>query len=161
MLNQVNESIRNSSRLLTLRHPNAVDVAVYRKVFTRNDGDNDDSVRTLGGALFLANEDEADYEVELLGAGKMLFLGRVGGSDFAVDGLNYGDDEISAYIEPVIPNEFQVKKEDRVFWIMPNFTKEYQVKGVGSPSQFPSSRLAVYRLQPIEQSTLDLPGGAV
>lgn len=161
MLNQVNESIKKASRLMTLRHPNAVDVAVYRKVFTRDDGDNNDAIRTLGGALFLANEDEADYEVELLGAGKMLFLGRVAGTDFAGEGLNFNDEEINAYIEPIIQDEFEVKKEDRIFWILPNFIKEYQVKGIGSPSQFPNSRLAVYRLQPIEQSTLDLPGGAV
>lgn len=153
MLTQINDAIKQSSRLMTLRHPNSVDVVLYRKVIKRDDEDGDDTMRSLGGALFLANEDEADYEIELLGAGKMLFLGRVEGSDFTDDGLDFTEAEIHAYIEPINVDEFIPQKEDRVFWILPNCYIEYQIKGVGSPSQFPQNRLAVYRLQPIEVST--------
>lgn len=155
MLDQINQRIKQSSRLITLRHPNAVDVVVYRKVFDENKETNDDGIRTIGGALFLANEDDADYQIETLGAGKMLFLGKIEGSDFTDDGLNYNSQQpdVMAYIEPVIADEFIPKKDDRVFWILPNFTIEYQIIGVGSPSQFPNSRLPVYHLQPIEQSS--------
>lgn len=67
MLTQIPHAINKSSRLLTLRHPNAVDVWVYRKIFTRQNPE------TLGGALVLSNEDEDEYELSKLARVKCCF----------------------------------------------------------------------------------------
>lgn len=153
MLNQVNDGIRRASRLMTIRHPNAVDVSVYRKTVVRDEDDDPDNPVTIGGAGVLSIRDEVDYTIELLGAGRMMFLGRLDGSSHSAFGiLNWSGDEIHAYIEPLIEGEFEVKKYDRVYWhLIDNFI-EYEVKDVLSPSQFPDSRLNVYVLQPLEQS---------
>lgn len=159
MLNQVNHAIIQSARKLVLRHPMSVDVLVSRKRFTRDAPAEQPPL--LGGAYVLGGEDEADYELETVGAAKMLFLPRVAGSEFAVNGLDYGEPEIAAYVEPVEAGAFDVRKNDRVAWILPGFVKPYEISGVYSPSQMPESRLTVFRLQPLEQSVLELEGGAV
>lgn len=157
MFDNINKKIKQTSRTLTLKHPNSVDVLVYRKSFLRADEDNDsENNRTLGGMMMLGNEDEADYIIEAVGTAKMLFLGRILGSEYAFNGLDYGEEEIIAHIEPINENEFTIKKDDRVFWVFPNFTKEYQVIGLSSPSQMPTVPLGSFRLQPLEQSH-DLP----
>lgn len=161
MLNQVNDAIRKSARLLVLRHPMAVKVLVSRKVFLRDADPPSGSPQLLGGAAVLGGEDEADYELEIVGEAVMLFLGRIAGSEFAVNGLDYGENEVTAYIEPLQDGAFDVRKNDRVAWILPGFVKPYEVSGVFSPSQMPASRLTVFRLQPLEQSRLELAGGAV
>ena len=116
MLTQIPHAINKSSRLLTLRHPNAIDVWVYRKIFTRQNPE------TLGGALVLSNEDEDEYELIKIGEGKMLFLGRISGSDFAVNTLDYGENDVVAYIVPLNENEFEPKNDDRIM-VLPNITK--------------------------------------
>lgn len=156
MLTQVNQTTDKLSRLITMRHPNALDIVVYRPVLTREEPEK------IGGLGSLAQEDEADYELETLGAGKMLFLGKMAGTEWAFNGLDFDNlEDETAYIEPIIKDEFSIQKQDYVFWIMAGFVKQYQVVGISSPSQMPTSRLKVYKLQPIEQSTLNLPNGMV
>ncbi|UBQ53886.1 hypothetical protein JF634_12165 [Simonsiella muelleri] len=145
MLTQIPHAINKSSRLLTLRHPNAVDVWVYRKIFTRQNPE------TLGGALVLSNEDEDEYELIKIGEGKMLFLGRISGSDFAVNTLDYGENDVVAYIVPLNENEFEPKNDDRIIWIGHGFAKHYQIHDTASSIQMPMARMTVFHLQPLEQ----------
>jgi hypothetical protein len=146
MLNQIPEAIKKSSRLLTMRHPNSVDAKLFRKVLTRNHQEQ------LGGAMMLGAEDETDYDVIELGDAKMLFLGRIAGSQWAANGLDYvNDEDIAACIEPLDETAFKPQKNDRVFWIEAAFVKAFQIEQVISPLQMPSSHLAVYHLIPIEQ----------
>ncbi len=151
MLNQIAIAARRTSRILTLRHPNAVDVAIYRKVLTRDNEAKFAEKPTLGGAMVLSPEDEAEYEIELIGEGKMLFLGRIEGAEHTGDGLMYSDGDISAYIEPLVDNEFEIKKYDRVFWVLPSHTVEYQISKDASPINIPPYT-SIYKLQPIEHS---------
>lgn len=151
MLHQVPDTIKRSSEVLTQRHPNSVDVLVFRKMFPRDEDNDETTHRTVGGAMTFADEDEAEYELTRLGAGKMLFLGRILGSDWAVNGLDYGENDVAAYIVPVGDDKFVVKNEDRVVWIMAGFAKHFQVFQTTSPIQMPMARLNVYHLQPLEQ----------
>lgn len=151
MLNQVPQAINRAARVMTLRHPNAVDVWVYRKTFTHDEDNQPDNPLTVGGMMTFGDEDLADYELVKVGVGKMLFLGRISGSDFAVNGLDYGENDIAAYIEPLNENEFVVKNNDRVVWIEAGFAKHFQVFGTTSPLQMPMTRVTVYHLQPLEQ----------
>lgn len=151
MLTQVPSAINRAARAMTLRHPNAVDVLVYRKTHTHDEDNNPDNPRTIGGMMTLGDEDLAEYELTQIGEGKMLFLGRILGSDFAVNILDYGENDVTAYIEPLAENAFTVKNEDRIVWIGAGFAKHYQVLGTVSPIQMPMARVAAYHLQPLEQ----------
>lgn len=151
MLTQVPSAINRAARAMTLRHPNAVDVLVYRKTYTHDEDSNPDNPRTIGGMMTLGDEDLAEYELTQIGEGKMLFLGRILGSDFAVNILDYGENDVTAYIEPLADNAFTVKNEDRIVWIGAGFAKHYQVLGTVSPIQMPMARVAAYHLQPLEQ----------
>ena len=73
------------------------------------------------------------------------------GGDWAINNLDYGENEINAYIEPLEDNAFIAQREDRVVWVLPDLTKHFQINGQSSPLMMPQSRLAVYRLQPIEE----------
>lgn len=149
MLTKIPDAIRKSSRLMVLRHPNAVDVLVYRKTFLRDEDENGENPRTLGGFVSVADEDESEYELQKIGEGKMLFLGRILGSEYALNGLDFADEDMAAYVES-LDDDFTVQKEDRVVWVMAGFAKAYQVASVQSPLQMPESRLQVYHLQPLE-----------
>lgn len=153
MLNQVSEAVKRSARVLTIRHPNSVDVEIYRKVASTDD---DSSMATMGGAMLLSMADNADYDIERVSLGRMLFLGHIQGADMTrAGGLTYNPEQpfIEAYIEPTNeqrefePCEF--KKDDRVFWIMPNVVIEYQIKVVRSPTQLPPY-VNIYVLEPLE-----------
>lgn len=150
MLYQVNDTIKKSSRLLVLRNPMSVDIHVYRKRFTRDENDNPDDDLTLGGMMLLGEQDEADFELEFVGEAKMMFLGRIQGSEYAVNNLDYGENDAVCYIEPLNDGEFTVKKQDIIYWLLPNMSKAFQVSSLISPSQMPMSRLAVYHIQPVE-----------
>lgn len=155
MLNQVSETARKTANLLTKRHPNSVDVAIYRKVaYDNGDGGHRD-LQTLGGAMVLTDEDVADYEVELVAQGKMLFLGHLQGAEYSTgsSGLTRSHDQmmIDAYIvaQSEDGKDMHVKKNDRVFWILPNHVIEYQVKSVRSPTNIPPY-IDIFELQPLE-----------
>ncbi len=147
MKNPINAVLNRAVRQLTLAHINAVDVAIYRKA--GKDAGNDP--QTIGGAMELGMDDEAEYQIDLLGAAKMLHTERLPGSEHAGEGFTYADGQILVNIEPVIESEFEVQKYDRVYQILPNMTIAYQVLKVISPTSLPGSRTTVYLLQPLEQ----------
>lgn len=147
MNNPINGVLNKAVRRLTLAHVNAVDVAIYRKLKS----DPHIGQKTIGGAVELGMDDEADYQIDLLGAAKMLHTERLSGSEHAGEGFTYADGQILVNIEPVIEGEFEVLKYDRVYQILPNMTIAYQVLKVISPTSLPGSRTTVYLLQPLEQ----------
>lgn len=153
MLHRVPEKLKNISRVLVLRHPNNVDIAVFRKVNTREDGDGDDDIYTIGGVAVLSSEDNAYYEIEHVGDGKMLFLERHQGAEYNSDqtGLVYPEEWPKVYIEPNELGAWEAKKHDRVFIILPDFTMEYQIKAVDSKINIPPYTKTYY-LQPLEHS---------
>lgn len=156
MLNAVSQAIQRTAQALTLRHPNAVDVAIYRKVSAPS------APATLGGAMWLTNEDRADYSLETVCMGRMLFLGHLQGAayDNAAQGLTYNPEqiEVQAYIVPVahltarVALACELKRDDRVFWLLPHGAIEYQIKLVQSPTQLPPY-VPVFVLEPLEHET--------
>ena len=107
--------------------------------------------------MVLSLEDNADYAIERVTLGKMLFLGHLQGADFSSigTGLTFTIEPslIEAYIEPVNANHqstpITLKKDDRVFWVMPGTVMEYQIKAIRSPTQLPPY-VNIYVLEPLE-----------
>lgn len=92
MLNNVPTQINRSSRLVTLRHPNAMDCTVWKKVLKRTVAEPPEDMGglpTIGGLGMLDGEDEADYEFVERGDAKIVFTG----GQFAGDGANWNDSD--------------------------------------------------------------------
>jgi hypothetical protein len=119
MINQVSVQINKASRMVTLRHPNAIDCVVYRKVLLRTatGGEVDmGGMPTLGGLGVLKNEDEPDFEYQVLGAAKLLVTSRFEGGDMVdrEDGVVPEGPMQEALIEPITEGSFEPKKNDLV-----------------------------------------------
>lgn len=76
MINGVPTAITQAARTVTLKHPNAMDCDVYRKVVTRTDDGTLGGLPTLGGLGVLKSEDEPEFEYQKLGAAKVLMTGQ-------------------------------------------------------------------------------------
>lgn len=133
MLTAVPLSVNANTRLVVLRHPNSMPCTVLRKkvvrVETQGDADPDaydpDSASvaggmpTLGGMGVLRSEDESDFEYELRGEAKCLFLGP-----FVPNDLNERDDavlqqdaqeaQVEALVDPGDPSYFVTDTTDLV-----------------------------------------------
>jgi hypothetical protein len=104
MLNNVPKTVNKSARIVVLRHPNAMDCQVWRKVVNRPDEPaaggglpvRVDSLPTIGGLGSTSKEDEADIDYELLGDAKAILTGI-----FAGNSLMDADDAI----EPTVPQQ--------------------------------------------------------
>jgi hypothetical protein len=82
MLTNVPIAIRRHARLTVLKHPNSTDCTVWRKRITRKEASpltgqesQMGGAPTLGGMGVLRSEDEAEFDYEEIGAGKMLLVG--------------------------------------------------------------------------------------
>jgi hypothetical protein len=82
MLDKVPLAIRKHARLTVIKHPNNMDCTVWRKRVTRIEVDvstGDESLMggspTLGGMGVLRSEDEAQFDYQEIGPGKMLLVG--------------------------------------------------------------------------------------
>lgn len=81
MLNNVPIAIRRHARLTVLKHPNSTDCEVWRKRVKRIEKNQAGEESTMGGAPTLGgmgvlrSEDEADFDYEPLGAGRLLLVG--------------------------------------------------------------------------------------
>lgn len=81
MLTNVPKAVSHSSRLVVLNHANSMECYVWRKrvLRTESDGAGHPSemggAPTLGGMGVLRNEDEADFDYQLVGEGRVLFAG--------------------------------------------------------------------------------------
>lgn len=123
MLNNVPTQMRRSGRLVTLRHPNAMDCTVWRKVINRSpDSGTMGGLPNIGGLGVLDGEDEADYDYEEMGDAKIVFSGiwQGEGSNWndADTGPIYATPPVEALIECILnpddPNFFVVEKPDRI-----------------------------------------------
>lgn len=128
MLHQIPVNTQKTMRNVVLKHPNGMEVAVYRKVVKRRDEDPDSfmgGMPTLGGMGVLDSEDEDDFELSSLGDGKLLpcepfqtssVVDRGDGVDPADGVLLY------AMIEPLqecgCDGHFELKTHDYVFLVV-------------------------------------------
>lgn len=125
MLNNVPTQINRSVRLVTLRHPNAMDCTVWRKQVNRTAAAEPlemGGLPTLGGLGMLDSEDEADFSFVELGDAKIVFAGQFLGEganwNDAETGLNYPAPPMEALIECLVepgqPGYFLPDKPDMV-----------------------------------------------
>ena len=94
MLHNVPKRMNHAARLVTLRHPNAVDCEVFDKVVNRVSTDtpatDNDGSPTLGGMGVLNSDDEHDYDYVKKGEGRLVFMGQ-----FQTEGSNFLDNDES------------------------------------------------------------------
>ena len=128
MLHQIPINTNKTMRTVVLRHPNSMEVAVFRKVLKRVDDSAPGTMGglpTLGGMGVLDSEDEDDYDFAALGDGKLLpceafqpssMVDRDDGIDAAEGVMLY------CMVEPVaLPGtdeSFELKTHDLVFLIV-------------------------------------------
>lgn len=156
MLNNVPITVNRLARQVTLRHPNAMDCLVFRKVVLRQSTDSVAGLPTIGGIGVLDSEDEADYEFQLLGEdpqnpapepnARIVFVGQylAMGSNVTDDdaSITYAEAPMEALVEcaldPGDPLFFVVDKND-VVNVLPGagIVIPYQVVGVTSPGNIP------------------------
>lgn len=150
MLNNVPTQVNRSTRLVTLRHPNAMDCAVFKKVVNRlpDTAPPDDEMGglpTIGGLGVLNSDDEADFTYELRGEAKVLFTGifqyEQGNTLDDDTGLNYREPSeacIECLVDPSDPDYFIADKNDLVT-VMPGagIVMTYEVVAVSGNIQIP------------------------
>lgn len=103
MLNGVPAQINRSARLVTLRHPNAMDCTVWGKTIKRTADETMGGLPTIGGVGLLDGEDEADYEYTERGDAKVVFTGQYVG-----EGANWNDQDTGA-IYSSMPTEVLIE----------------------------------------------------
>jgi hypothetical protein len=146
MLNNVPTQVNRSARLITLRHPNAMDCTIFKKVIKRTADETMGGLPTLGGMGMLDSEDEADYEYEERGDAKIVFVGQYVGDganwNDADTGPIYGQIPVEALIECVLdpedPDFFVTGKPDLVS-VEPGYgmTLLYEVVGENTTTNLP------------------------
>lgn len=122
MLNAVPNAVRKASRVATLRHPNAFDGQLMRRVVKRTEGaeaGEAGGLPTLGGLAVMDPEDEPEVDYELMGDVRVLFTDQYQGTTMA----DRGDAPESmgtamAMIEPLEEGQFAPKDGDLVM-LMP------------------------------------------
>lgn len=93
MLNNVPAQLNKANRMVTLRHPNALECTVLRKSVSRVSTDDPSEfagLPTIGGLGVLDSEDEANYEYTEIGEAKAVLLGT-----FQTNGGNWNDADTS------------------------------------------------------------------
>jgi len=118
MINNVPVAITKAASAVTRKHPNSMDCVVYRKVLTDpDDGQNMGGLSTLGGMGVLKGEDEADFEYQKVGMGRILITARFEGGEISDRGDSIVPDQPMQEAQIVsaanVP-DFQVQKGDLV-----------------------------------------------
>lgn len=149
MLNNVPTQINRSARLVTLRHPNAIDCTIWRKTVNRVTTTAPAEIGglpTIEGVGVLDSEDEADYEYAEVGDAKIVFTGQ-----FQTQGGNWRDDDssltynempvealIECVLEPSDPNYVVPDKPDLITVTPgPGIVLTYEVIGETSSVSIP------------------------
>jgi hypothetical protein len=119
MLNNVPATINRSVRAVTLRHPNAMDVQVYRKVLKRTASGSLGGIANIGGLGSISGEDEADVGYVYLGDGKIVLCGIYQGqhvvdSNDALEAVTPQEALVECDANPGTDQWFQVEKFDLV-----------------------------------------------
>lgn len=114
MITNVPIKITDASRAVTLRHPNAMDCTLYRKVLLRTAGESMGGLPTLGGLGVLKSEDEPEFEYEAIGLGRILITSRFAGGDMADrgDSITVSEPMQEALIVSLELGAFEPKKND-------------------------------------------------
>lgn len=88
MLNRVPTAISRAARIVTLRHPNAMDCTIYRKRLNRTAPPDETmgEIANVGGIGVLDGEDEADFDYEVVGDARIVFA-----EPWQDDGANWND----------------------------------------------------------------------
>lgn len=144
MLSQVAVAQNRAARILTLRHPNAMDCTVWRKKLLRTGPAGDDlgGIPNVGGMGVLDGEDEAEYDFEPVGDARIVIAGIWQG-----DGANWNDADTGviydqapkeALIEFIDEANGYVQKPDRIS-VEPGagIVLVYEVIGENSPTNIP------------------------
>lgn len=126
MQTQIPRNTNKAARTVVLRHPSATDVVVFRRTLNRTDpAGTMGGLPMLGGMGVLEQEDEPDYGVEELGAGRLLPCEAFVPSEMVDrnDGINAAEGVLTyALIEPLAadgePGHFEVKSRDLVFLVV-------------------------------------------
>lgn len=126
MQTQIPKNTNKAMRTVVLRHPNATDVVVFRRKLLRTDpGGAMGGLPKLGGMGVLEQEDEDNYEVQELGACRMLPCEAFQPSDMVDrdDAINAAEGVLSyALIEPMAAEgeaaHFEIKSRDLVFLVV-------------------------------------------
>jgi hypothetical protein len=128
MLHQIPINTNSTMRTVVLRHPNSVEVSVFRKEVKRVDAATPGTMGglpTLGGMGVLDSEDEDDFDYAELGDGKLLPCEAFQPSDMVDrnDGINAAEGVLMyCMIEPVVkpdaPEYFELKTHDLVFLVV-------------------------------------------
>ena len=121
MLTSVPTAVNRAARLVTLRHPNAFDAVVSRKVVKRVEaGENGDpnemgGAPTLGGMGVLRSEDEVEFDYEPLGSVKVAYAAPVSTQDM----IDHGN---GILVEPAreVLIECVLKEDDPAFFVVQN-----------------------------------------
>lgn len=125
MLNNVPTQINRAARMVTLRHPNAIDCTVWRKQINRVSTATPATfggLPTIGEMGVLDGDDEADFEFTELGDARIVFVGQftAQNANWLDDdtAINYQDQPVEALIEcevePGDPAFFLPDKNDMV-----------------------------------------------
>lgn len=124
MLNSVPTQINKMARSVTLRHPNAIDVTVFRKSLERTATTSTGGIPDIGGLAVLDSEDESEVDWGEVGDGRMLRCQPFERSNTVNrgDSLDQSSPDYFVTIESLIaPGEtgyFVPKKHDVVYVFM-------------------------------------------
>lgn len=136
MQTQVHSTIHNTSRLVTLNHPNSFDVVCFKKIYLTESGENE-----INGIQILGGEDSEEVDFEMLGYGKLLFVENWQSSKVIADGINANDMRIKviALIEPLSDKVFELDKGDLVYIdLSESYGLAYEVVGIENPIGLPT-----------------------
>lgn len=143
MLNSVPKATARAARMVTLRHPNAIDCTVWRKTLQRpTEGESVGGVPSIGGMGLLDAEDEAEYTYTVVGDAKVLMGGtwddQASNWNDADTGVIYDKAPREAMIEMIDEANGYVQKPDRIT-LEPGggITLVYEVLGEGSSMAIP------------------------
>lgn len=142
MLTAVPEQASRAARQVVMFHPNSMNCVVFRKVLLRTADEAVGGVPSIGGMGLLDSEDEAAYEYQEVGEGKILFSGTYTASPGNVidsdDGITYAEGVMECSVEPKVEGAFLADKNDYIQVLPGNgFVMPYQVVGVTSPTSIP------------------------
>ena len=154
MLNNVPANINKAARQVTLRHPNSMDCAVFRKRVERTASGSMGGLPTLGGLGVLDSEDESEVDWDDLGYAKLLMTdGGFKPSDLVdrADSADLSYPDVPCLIEPVADpssdDYFTPKKHDIVYLFFGDDVKiAFEVDHVETDVLIPS-RSVKYILQ--------------
>lgn len=142
MLTAVPEQASRAARQVVIHHPNSIPCVVFRKKALRTAAESIGGLPSVGGMGLLDSEDEAAYEYEELGEGKVLFSGVYSASPGNVidsdDGVSYAEGVMECRVEPLVEGAFMVDKHDQIQALPGNgFVISYEVVGITSPTSIP------------------------